>query len=868
MFDLSSNKIVISLMDKLAKSEVIRLESNIVDFIMEKQQDFFKPLDEPKFRAGFIARYWILSRLDKSGRLRNVGIGLNILPTFLGQDFERQLCQGLKLKGNNMSLGIVKVIIFCSIFSHLPKRTFGKLDITLDKGNLILQSPVPNSQMVESTEVFNLSPLQIFKQELDRAIAKSKLLNQYSLSKKPCSQYENPDNILDIIDIAKSEKLNRIRINKVENFESDNYVISLFTEDFDNYFCILSFSDYFTKHLLGQNPFRVFPESQNEALNYRSHLKSYFSDNLDQSCTKPGMLYYKNKYRVNFPVHQPGIERCAAICAFQSNSYRLQKDMKYANLKINSSRPCIPVGMNKDFGCVPYLNSNFPCKSWSFDTFDSKCYLSIDMSDNDFSTNLYAHYNYKGAITGKFDCLPKVARKEIFVQIGNELVDARKVCHFSPENLNQLPLLTKCESEFHSVNRPLKALYEQTIYFQESYVNLYHFKSSQRKKRSAKSLIFQILRNAANHHGKSILKSLVKGLGQSVKSILKRTTFKLKNAGFNSLMIDEPQLSNVKVFDYSQISIYFDRLNDLTGTHKINNMKLLINQLESEFLRLKNYFSVLMTDNRPILNTTMELVKNNRYIFTPYLLDGNIIRHFLIGQKIPGSIAKFVSILPTNSLKFNNLANYQFGLFAADQKSDSCLVSILNQRDIDQLIEKQVCQQKENTLVFNENLILLNHTFKTEIITIFSAKAEAFIEIYCPLESFLWVSKILIIVAVPKACTVIINKQTIQVGVQQFSEFVPQILFKEKYNETMNGSNSYSNFFEQDWIIYGFGLLLGAIGMIIGAICLVKKQGSHFNTSYFKVQQPQPENMNLENREITNEVFEKPIESLTKFTKL
>ena len=122
--------------------------------------------------------------------------------------------------------------------------------------------------------------------------------------------------------------------------------------------------------------------------------------------------------------------------------------------------------------------------------------------------------------------------------------------------------------------------------------------------------------------------------------------------------------------------------------------------------------------------------------------------------------------------------------------------------------------------------------------------------------------------AVPKACTVIINKQTIQVGVQQFSEFVPQILFKEKYNETMNGSNSYSNFFEQDWIIYGFGLLLGAIGMIIGAIGLVKKQGSHFNTSYFKVQQPQPENMNLENREITNEVFEKPIESSTKFTKL
>lgn len=829
MYNIETEHQVLCMMENLVEQQYVN--TAVVDFIVQNEEKIFSVLNMVECKPKFVTLFWRIAKADGTGQLRSLGIGYDILPLMPGTCYTKAVGQALKLGSIRLGKGLWKVIFMFFCLFGITSSNNTLLEVVNSGKNLIIRNQVPSAQLAEVTEIFSLAPLYVFINQVENAIEEVGFLNRYELSKTGCLENEQPDDILSVVKIAKRDQMSMVRMNSVEEYKGVEYETVLFSSNFKSFYCLVTFSSSFQEKLMNRNPFRVLPSSHMELENYREHMKDYFSDDLGNTCVKNGMLYDYKKYRVSFKVQQPGIERCAVGCHAQSNMFKLRHEMTKLGLGNNS--PCIPVDIAHGVRCINYLSSTRPCVAWSFNLKDQTCFYHINMSDDELHNGLYEYYDQKAAITAKSGCLPTASKNPVFINIGNKTVNAKNICLFSPESFSDLPLLTRCPNNFFEVQRPLNSLFEEVSYFKANFMNLYS-KFEKRNKRSIGTLVFDVLKNAALHQGKTILRTLINGIGKNENDLLNSAKIKLEKSGFNTLIGSESKIS-VELFNYSQMSIYFDKLNELSKTYKINEMKGLIHNLESEFFRLKTYLSRLMTNSSPLLKSTVKEIQKSEYIFTSYLFEKDIVRHFFISEQLSKFKATSLSVIPIDLINFQNLEHYQTGIFTMHEKSDLCLMDILNGKNTSDLIENKICHKNSAVISVNQNLIIMNHTYNSETIKIFSIRNEAFIEIYCPLKSHIWTSKSLIIIAVPEVCSISINKQKVQEKTMKKSEFSPLILYKMK---DVNAP-PLSNILDDYWILWFILMGLATFGLIMTAICFAKNQKLLPIKSYYKINQPE-----------------------------
>ena len=838
MYNIESDHLVLTMLESIAEQETV--DKKILQFILENEDRIFSVVKNELCKAKFISIYWKVAKADSSGQLRSLGVGYSILPLMPGACYEKALAQAISLGSGKQAVGLWKVILLllCCFGKTLNDNT---LETVINEQNLVIRNQVPSSQIAEVTEIFSLAPLYVFLNQVEKTISEVGYYNRYELSKTPCIKKEKPNDILSVLSLAKNEKLSMVRLNSIEEFSAHEYDVILFSSNYKSFHCLVTFSSDFQEKLLNKNPFRVLPVNYLELQNYRAHMDQYFSDDLGHACVKNGMLYDARKYRVSFKVQQPGIERCAMACHSQANQYKLRHEM--GKLGLASNNQCIPVDLTDKVKCINYLAANRPCVAWSFNLKDQTCYFSINMSDKELQTGLYEYYEQSGAISAKSGCLPKTNRNPVFINIGNRTIDAKSICLFSPESLLDFPLLTKCPNDFLEVQRPLNSLFEQVSYFKSDFMNLYS-KLEARNKRSISTKVFDILKNAALHQGKTILKKLINGIGKNQYELLDRAKNRLKASGFNILLGSNGQ-EPVELFNYTQMSIYFDKIHELSRTYKINEIQGLIHKLQTEFFRLKTYLSRLMSNSLPLLNSTRNEIQDSKFIFTAYLFEQNIIRHFFISEQLSEFRATSLSVIPINLMNFESLDHYQNGIFTRHEHSNFCLMSILNGKNISQLIDSRICHKNSAVVAINQNLIVMNHTYNLETIKIFSVRNEAFIEVYCPLESHIWTAKKLIIIAVPEVCSLFINKQKVQNEINKISTFTPLILYKLDEVSSLQLSNLLDDF----WFLWLFLMGFAGVGLVLAAICVAKTKQLLPTNSYYKVKQPDIE-LEVQEKEI------------------
>ena len=763
--------------------------------------------------------FWKAAKMDNSSTLRVLGAAINWLPVFPCLPVNRMISLAYKSKANVVFDGLAKVMLVLLLIGNSHGLKVEQTD-----SRLIISSQIKDSELIATTETFILSPINIFQTELEMAINHSKILNTYRLSSKVC-EHESQDDILNITKILKSGNFNKIRVNSFEKYEKKNFVVALFKDQKFIPHCVLDFSTEFEKKLLSINPYRRSISSQLEADNYFAFMQTYYQDELQRSCVRHGKIYYDEEYRVSFKTEAPGIERCSLSCKSQSDRHLLAK--KQSDLHANACLPQNVRGLN--FSCFDYGSTvELPCQMWSYDVQNQRCYFLSKVKDTTFS-NLYKWYAYKGAMSGLVNCQPKKINN-VFVSLNSQVINAGDICLFSNERFDDVPLYSRCHNRYLEISRPLHSLYQQLLYFKNDFVTIYNFS---RPKRSVGMLVFKILKEVASRHGINVVKKLVTGLGLSSRQMLNLAKTTLHDNGFKTTLVKKPFASRNLTFNFTQVAIYFDKLNDLTLHGRIAKIKSQIEDLSSEFLHLKSYFLDLITNANPLLTITQKLVQNSTYLFSSYLTENKIIRHFFVSKEKHSVASKFMTIIPTDLKDFDNLAFYQQGIFS-EQSSSSCVTSILQGKDLSKLVQDRVCEKSVGIETISGNIVVFNHTDGKNLLKIFSVKNEALIEVYCPNQTSLWSSTELIVFVTGIGCSVFVNKLPVHTRAQvTFS--MADILFQKNISSF--------TFLEQDWVIFCVILVCSTLAAIGGALCWVKnfKLNPHYNVEINESESPEHE---------------------------
>ena len=761
MFPLRSENDVLNMINKIGRRTPT--DMRYVAFVMENHGKIFK-YNSP----AVIYQLWMLAKKDFSATIALLGAGYNILPTYTGMQYDslirlayqatcKQMCQGLK-KVNIM-------LILIQLFS-----TTMALNIETHQESVVISSNLKETKLIATAEVFPLTSLAIFKNELIKILNDSKKLSDYHLATLPCKN-EDLDDLISILKIAKQRRFERVRINSMEKDEKNSFTVALVKNQFQEYQCIITFTKEYTNSLMNQNPFRRHITDQTEINNYLTHLQNLYKNDLEQSCIKHGMRYDK-KYRVAFKTDNPGIESCSLSCLSQSKNYvTASNGQNYMNLPA-----CLPRTLTTNFSCVPFgPRDETPCIFWAFDLKTQDCFLMTQQAD---INDLYTYYNYKTAVTGAVDCQHDGMGKEVFIKINNKTENAFEHCLFSGQRFDNIPLHTRCAMKAREIERPLETLLNQLIYFTKVFNSTHQIKLNQRPKRSISPALIQTLKKIAISQAPNIVNTLVAGFGKNSKQVLELTQTKLTNAGFQATKITDKSLTfQHKPFNYTQVAQYFDRLQEITLKGKQVEIRKAIDRLSSEFFRLKNYLLELMTGSAPILQRTKDFIKDNNYVFFSHLRKDDIIRYFFITQQDEGKTTRFVTVFPINYNNFGKMQHYQQGILSANNNNE-CLRGILQNNNMQDMVADETCS-KQKVKRFAKNIMIAQHALGQENITIISIKDSGFIELYCRNFTQMLTTNKLLILAIPQTCSVIINHQQVQTIINKESNFEPQILYQE-----------------------------------------------------------------------------------------
>ena len=356
--------------------------------------------------------------------------------------------------------------------------------------------------------------------------------------------------------------------------------------------------------------------------------------------------------------------------------------------------------------------------------------------------------------------------------------------------------------------------------------------------------------NLALKSGTSLISNFVNGIGLQTSDMLKQSLQKLERAGFKSELIAKniPIQTNFTLFNYSLVSSAFTKLQVLSKQDKDINFDKVIFDLSQQYNELKNYYVSLLTKPQPLLNMTQIAVQGRKYLFSSYIKENQIFRHFFWSEMSHKNTAKFITTIPLNGLQPKN--HYQSGIFRRTTKDESnvCLTQILQNKNI-----SESC--KPTMSIYQEGKVILGqHNTGFENITI-SVRGENFIEIYCQGNTQIFFAKGVKVMSIPRVCKLVINDQTFQEGSAEPSKFLIQMLY-EGNNRQLNPDHP-PNINLMIITIAIFSLL--GIGCTIVAIWSCCKRGelSRAKSTYFQIAEQMPE---------VTEIIQ-PVEQTTRFPK-
>ena len=109
-------------------------------------------------------------------------------------------------------------------------------------GNILkISSNLPQDELRETTEIYKLSSLKFFENELSIALEDLRNLQNFKPSAKPCTSVEKTDNVLKMIATAEKHNFNSVRMNHFEPDGQRNFVSALFKIR-NKFQCFISYS--------------------------------------------------------------------------------------------------------------------------------------------------------------------------------------------------------------------------------------------------------------------------------------------------------------------------------------------------------------------------------------------------------------------------------------------------------------------------------------------------------------------------------------------------------------------------------------------------------------------------------------------------
>ena len=792
----------------------------------------------------FFTQIFQLASVDKTGRMAAIAKSLDLHVPTTKLTPECFICMATQTLAKGLprltkGLNLVSLFFYINMISMCP---VAESTLKAEKlGNILkISSDLPQAELRETTEIYQLSSLKIFENELQFALEDLKNLQNFKPSAKPCASVEKTDDILKMIETAEKHNFNSVRMNHFEPDSQQNFVTALFKIR-DKFQCFISFSQHRSKELLASSHFRTEPTNKIELQRYRNYADETFRTAANKSCLRHGGLKNIALYGRQISVSEPGLERCSQICAHQAKTHLFSKQLA----KLTANIEILPM-----------------CHGYTYLPHNKTCYISRKMSEANFISDLSFKNQWESALTGEPQCLK--SRKQSFLKLNKSLVNTQNICQFSHRDFTNSKLQTRCTAKYFAYTRPLTNIKEQLKYFKLQVLKLYEISIKTTFKRSITltsvlaETVLKLLTNLALKSGTSLINNFINGIGLKTSDMLKQSLKKLEEAGFKGELITKefPMQVNFTLFNYSLVSEAFSTLQLLSKQDKDINFDKIIFDLSQQYNELKNYYIALLTKPQPILSMTHLALKEKKYVFSSYIKDNQIFRHFFWAEMSNKNTAKFISTIPLEDSKFLNKNYYQTGIFKRNEKfnKNKCLIKILQNRNtsLDCRPNMEIYQ--------NGNVIIGKHNAGFENVTILTIRGNNFVEIYCQGNTQIFFAKELKIVAIPNSCKIVINEQIFQDGTAKPSKFVIQILY-EKNSRMSTKSKHNMNLFI---ILAAIFSCLG-VGFVTVVVCSVYRKFQmkrESSSTYFQVTEQMPEVIEMIEPVERKEIFKKQMTKL------
>lgn len=777
-----------------------------------------------KYKEIFLSQVWQLAKLDKSGRMAALARSLNLQISAPPLQPEKFLYMAIQVLANRLprltkGLNMVSILIYLNIISVLNIVTKAETTLKAKKiGNILkISSHLPQAELRETTEIYQLSSLKIFEHELSQSLEDLKNLKKFKPSAKPCSNIEKTDDILEMLALAESQKYTSLRMNHFEPNGQQNFVTALFKIR-NKYQCFMSYSPQRAKELLASSHFRTEPTSQIELARYRKYADEVFRTASNKSCLRHGGLNNMKLYGRQISVTEPGLERCSQICAHQASTHIFSTQLA----KLTEDIEILPI-----------------CHGFTYLPVNKTCYVSRKMTEAHFISHLSFKDDWRAALTGEPHCVKN--REQAFLKLNTSLVSTSHICQFSHRDFTNSKLQTRCTAKYYSYSRPLLNIKEQIKYFKTQVLKLYEVKSKHKFKRAITlpgaltETVLSFLSNLALRTGTSLINNFVNGLGLKTIDMLDKSLKKLEQAGFKSeLITNMPKQDNFTLFNYTLVSKAFTSLQMLSNLDKDINFDKVLFDLSEQYNKLKKYYIALLTKPQPLLNMTRKALKDKNYVFSSYIKDDQIFRHFFWSEMSNSETAKFISTVPLKTKDFMTKQFYQSGIFKRNEKNkaNECLIQIMQNKNISSHCAPSI-------EIYQNKIITMNHIVEFENITILIMRGQNFVEIYCQKDTQVFFTKNLRVMAIPKNCKLVINEKIFQIGTHQKSNFVIKTLYEERWIKTEETTHKLNLIIISVTIFICLGI--GGLATL-GYICYkryLRPQG--VSSTYFQVTEQLPE---------------------------
>ena len=805
--------------------QLVRNEDIVFKYGMENKNVFFTQL-------------CTLASVDQTGRTAALARSLNLQTSITKLAPEKLLCMATKalawkLPRLTRGLNLVSTIFLAHLLSMCA---WAEASLTAEKiGNILkVSSNLPQAELRETTEIYQLSSLKIFENELNIALEDLKNLRNFKPSAKACASVEQTDDVLEMIAFATKHNFNSVRMNHFEPDGQQHFVTALFKIR-SKFQCFVSYSQQRAKELLASSHFRAEPTSEVELQRYRKYADGAFRTAANKSCLRHGGLKNINLYGRHIGLTEPGLERCSQICAHQAATHLFSKQLA----KLTANIEILPM-----------------CHGYTYLPHNKTCLISRKMTESNFISDLSFENHWKSALTGEPHCVK--TRKQAFLKLNASLVNTQNICQFSHRDFTNSKLQTRCTAKYFAYSRPLINIKEQLKYFKAQVLKLYEVKLRSSVKRSITltsalaETVLKLLTNLALKSGTSLISNFINGIGLGTSDMLKQSLQKLERAGFKGELITKeiPTQTNFSLFNYSLVSEAFYTLQLLSKQDKDINFDKVLFDLSRQYNELKNYYIALLTNPQPLLNMTHVAVKEKKYVFSSYIKDNQIFRHFFWSEMSNKNTAKFISVIPLEIKDFQNNNFYQSGIFRRNEKqnSNSCLIQILQNKNIS-------LNCKPNMEMYQNGKVIIGwHKAGFENVTIVTLRGGNFVEVYCRGNTQIFFAKGLKIIAIPKNCKLVINEQLFQEGSSGAETFLMQILYEN--NKVIITQNNNINLTIISIAIFScLGLGLATIATVS---CYKRTQMKREAVpTYFKVTEPLQE---------VTEILE-PVERTDRFKK-